>query len=141
MLFRSALTGITTTLGGMSNYPNSKVGTAYSFLDGVYMVEDVTSPVIVGPNSGGICTVTCNFAPIEGPFGNYVQVYKRGPNNTGVNTNGSSGTTPFYGRYSWGKIYDYQNRILGNPKSFNVYNDNGLSGISTNPQIFRTVGL
>ena len=123
------LVGITTTLGGMSNYPASKVGTAVSFLDGVYIVEDVTQ------QSLGIVTVTCHFAPIEGLFGNYVEVYARGESYTGVNTNG------FYGRYSWGKIFDYQNRLLDNPKSFEVYNDNGLSGISTNPQVFRTRGL
>ena len=113
----------------MSNYPASKVGTAVSFLDGVYIVEDVTQ------QSLGIVTVTCHFAPIEGLFGNYVEVYARGESYTGVNTNG------FYGRYSWGKIFDYQNRLLDNPKSFEVYNDNGLSGISTNPQVFRTRGL
>jgi len=124
-----ALTGITTFLGGMSNYPASKVGTASSFIDGVYRVENVTT------QSLGIVTVTCHFAPIEGGFGNFVSVYVRGSNNTGVGTNG------FYGRYSWGKIYDYQNRVLLDPQTFKVYNDNGIIGISTNPQIFRTRGL
>jgi hypothetical protein len=124
-----ALTGITTFLGGMSNYPNSRVGTAYSFIDGVYIVESVTA------QSLGIVTVTCHFAPIEGSFGNFVSVYPRGSNNTGVGTNN------FYGRYSWGKIYDYQNRLLRSPQTFEVYNNNGLIGISTNPQIFRTRGL
>lgn len=124
-----ALTGITTFLGGMSNYPASKVGTALSFIDGVYRVESVTT------QSLGIVTVTCHFAPIEGGFGNFVSVYPRGSSNTGVGTNG------FYGRYSWGKIYDYQNRSLASPEIFKVYNDNGIIGISTNPQIFRTRGL
>lgn len=124
-----ALTGITTSLGGMSNYPASKVGTAYTYLDGVYMVESVTPP------SSGIVTVTCNFAPIEDVAGNYVLVYPRGSSNSGINTNN------FYGRYSWSKIYDYQNRILDNPKTFEVYNDSGISGISTNPQVLRTRGV
>ena len=117
------LVGITTLLGGMSNYPNSKIGIAKSFIDGVYIVEDVTSPSV------GIITVTCNFAPM---VDNYVKVYTRGSNNTGVGTNN------YYGRYSWAKIYDYQNRILGDPKTFAVFNDNGISGISSSPKIIRT---
>jgi len=125
-----ALTGITTSLGGMTNYPTSVVGTAVSFLDGVYRVENVTSPSL------GIVTVTCNFAPAPNstpPY--YVNVYARGESDTGIGTNN------FYGRYSWSKIYDFQNRILSDPKSFEVYNNGGLTGISTNPQIFRTRGL
>ena len=117
------LVGITTLLGGMSNYPNSKIGIAKSFIDGVYIVEDVTLP------SAGIVTVTCNFAPM---VDNYVKVYARGSSNTGIGTNN------FYGRYSWAKIYDYQNRILGNPQTFEVFNDNGISGISSSPKIIRT---
>ena len=117
------LVGITTLLGGMSNYPNSKIGIAKSFIDGVYIVEDITIPSV------GIVTVTCNFAPM---VDNYVKVYTRGSNNTGVGTNN------YYGRYSWAKIYDYQNRILGDPKTFAVFNDNGISGISSSPKIIRT---
>ena len=117
------LVGITTLLGGMSNYPNSKIGIAKSFIDGIYIVEDVTLPSV------GIVTVTCNFAPM---VDDYVKVYKRGPNNTGI------GTNDFYGRYSWAKVYDYQNRILGNPQTFEVFNDNGISGISSSPKIVRT---
>ena len=117
------LVGITTLLGGMSNYPNSKIGIAKSFIDGVYIVEDVTSPSV------GIVTVTCNFAPM---VDNYVKVYTRGSDNSGI------GTNDYYGRYSWAKIYDYQNRILGNPKSFEVFNDNGIAGISSSPKVIRT---
>jgi len=117
------LVGITTLLGGMSNYPNSKIGIAKSFIDGVYIVEDVTTPSI------GIVTVTCNFAPM---VDNYLKVYTRGSNNSGVGTNN------YYGRYSWAKIYDYQNRILGDPKTFEVFNDNGINGISSSPKIIRT---
>ena len=117
------LVGITTLLGGMSNFPNSKIGTAKSFIDGVYIVEDVTTPNL------GIVTVTCNFAPMES---NYVKVYARGSDQSGI------GTNVFYGRYSWGKIYDYQNRVLSDPKDFAVYNDNGLVGISSSPKVSRT---
>ena len=115
-----ALTGITTSLGGMSNYPNSKVGTARSFIDGVYRVENVTPP------NSGIVTVTCNFVAVNGGLS--------------VNIAGLSQTT-FYGNYSWGKFYDYDNRQLGTPKQFNVNTDNGLIGLSTSPQVSRTVPL
>ncbi len=117
------LVGITTLLGGMSNYPNSKIGIAKSFIDGVYIVEDITSPSV------GIVTVTCNFAPM---VDNYVKVYSRGSSNTGIGTNN------FYGRYSWAKIYDYQNRILGDPQTFEVFTDNGITGMSSSPKIIRT---
>jgi len=122
-----ALTGITTSLGGMSNYPASRVGTAVSFIDGVYRVENVTTPIL------GIVTVTCNLAPSS--LGNFVQVYKRGSNNSGINTNN------FYGRYSWGKLFDYQNRVLGDPKSFNANTNNGITGLNTTPKIIRTRSL
>ena len=122
-----AVTGITTSLGGMSNYPASKVGTAVSFIDGVYRVEQVTNPVL------GIVTVTCNLAPSS--FGNFVQIYKRGLNNSGIGTNN------FYGNYSWGKIFDFQNRILGNPKSFSAFTDNGIVGLSTSSKVIRTRSL
>ena len=119
------LIGITTLAGGMSNYPNSKVGIAKSFLDGVYRVEDVTEPVL------GIVTVTCNFAP-RTPNDNEVQVYVRGNSNSGVNTNN------YYGRYSWGKIFDFQNRINRFPENFDVNVDNGMIGIRTGPIVTRT---
>jgi hypothetical protein len=122
-----AITGITTSLGGMSNYPASKVGTAVSFIDGVYRVEHVTNPVL------GIVTVTCNLAPSS--FGNFVQIYKRGADNSGI------GTNEFYGNYSWGKIFDFQNRVLGDPKSFSAFTDNGIVGLSTSSKVIRTRGL
>ena len=123
-----ALTGITESLGGMSNYPNSKVGTARSFIDngyiidGVYRVEGVTTA-----NAGvGIVTVSCNFVAVNGGLS--------------VNIAGLSQTT-YYGNYSWGKFYDYDNRQLGTPKQFDVNTDDGLIGLSTSPQVSRTVPL
>jgi hypothetical protein len=115
-----ALTGITDSLGGMPNYPNSKVGTARSFIDGVYKVENVTLP------NAGIVTVRCNFVAVNGGLS--------------LSLVGLSQTT-FYGNYSWGKFYDYDNRQLGTPKQFVVNTDNGLIGLSTSPQVARTVPL
>jgi hypothetical protein len=119
------LVGITTLLGGMSNYPNSKVGISTLFLDGVYRVEDVTDPIL------GIVTVTCNFAPRD-PTVNEIQVYIRGENRSGINTHN------FYGRYSWGKIYDFQNRLNSFPENFDVNVDNGIVGIKNGPIVTRT---
>jgi len=105
----------------LNNYPASKVGTAVSFIDGVYRVERVSQPV------SGIVTVRCMFA--LAPNGGAIQV------NTNTNDNG------VYGRYSWGKIYDYENRSRFNPQNFIVNTDNGLVGLSTAPEVYRTRGV
>jgi hypothetical protein len=116
-----ALTGISTYLGGLGNYPDSKVGTAVSFLDGVYRVERVTAPAT------GIVTVGCNFA--LSPSGGSIQV------NAFTNPKG------YMGRYTWGKIYDFQNRSREDPQSFIVNVDNGIVGLSTAPDVYRTRGV
>jgi hypothetical protein len=126
-----SLIGISTFLGGMSNYPNSKIGIATNFLDGVYIVENVTAPF------AGIVTVTCHFAPDSGTS---VSVSDRGTYNSGTLTFSGINTNGFYGRYSWSKLYDFQNRSLSltGSKSFDVYTDNGLTGLSTSPKVVRT---
>ena len=126
------LVGITTLdgLNGMANYPDSVVGimrTEQKFIDGVYRVEQVTTA------QAGIVTVTCNFQSNDASVaGESIQVYQRGADVSGVNTNG------FYGNYSWGKIYDFRNRVLGSPKSFTVDRDQGIVGLETAPVIYRT---
>ena len=47
----------------------------------------------------------------------------------------------FYGKYSWGNIYDYQNRGIGIPKNFTINTNNGLIGLSSAPEVTRTRGL
>ena len=116
----SALTGITTSSGGLNNYAESVVGTAYTTLDGVYRAERVSAP------HAGIVTVRCMFALQNGGA---IQV------NTNNNTDG------IHGKYSWGKIFGYQNRAIFSPKHFNVNTMNGLTGISTSADVFRTRGL
>lgn len=108
-----ALTGITTTTG-------IKVGTATSFIDGLYRVENIVS----NPSSG-IVTVRCDFVPVPNGVDRAI--------NVGINT--------FYGRYTWSKIYDYQNRARENPKDFVVNTNNGLTGLSTAAEVYRTRGL
>jgi hypothetical protein len=117
-----ALTGITTSIGGLANYPASRIGTAVTYLDGVYRVERVLTDI-----TSGITTVGCNFAP--GPSGYPINV------TVGINTFG------FYGKYSWGLFYNYQNRQNRNPKTFDLNTNNGLVGLSTAPVVFRTRSL
>ena len=66
-------------------------------------VEKVTDVDVLS----GVVTVTCAFQP--------------GPNNNsdiqvGVGTTATIDT--YWGKYSWGKIYGYQNRSQGLPQSF-----------------------
>jgi photosystem II stability/assembly factor-like uncharacterized protein len=110
-----ALTGITTSTGII-------VGTSTSFIDGLYKVENVVS----NPSSG-IVTVRCDFVSV--------------PNGVSKAVNLGTNTTGFYGRYTWGKIYDYQNRARENPKNFIVNTNDGLVGLSTAAEIYRTRGL
>ena len=112
-----ALTGITTSLGGMSNYPASKVGTATSYIDGVYKVEFVNKTIV----PQGITTVTCNVVPVNGGIG--------------INTSGVTGK--YYGNYSWSKIINYENRAIKNPLEYTVNTNNGLIGLSTAPTVQR----
>jgi hypothetical protein len=107
-----ALTGITTTTG-------IRVGTSTSFIDGLYRVENASNP------SSGIVTVRCDFVPVPNGVDKAI--------NIGINT--------FYGRYTWSKIYDYQNRARENPKDFIVNTNNGLTGLSTAAEVYRTRGL
>ena len=110
-----ALTGITTSTG-------ITVGTSTSFIDGLYRVEN-----IVSNSSTGIVTVRCDFVPV--------------PNGVNKSINLGINTTGFYGRYTWGKIYDYQNRARENPKIFTVNTNDGLVGLSTAAEVYRTRGL
>lgn len=88
-------------------------------LDGVYSVEDITDPDVIT----GISTITCRFGQLPVDITN--SIIKGNQIN-------------FYGRYSWGKIYNFQNRSRGNPKQFESYNDNGIIGISTSAEVYRT---
>jgi hypothetical protein len=108
-----ALTGITTATG-------IRIGTATSFIDGLYRVENVVSNPL-----SGIVTVRCDFVSVNGGVDKAITV--------GINT--------FYGRYTWSKIYDYQNRARENPKDFVVNTNNGLTGLSTAAEVYRTRGL
>ena len=116
-----ALTGITTSSGS-----NVAVGmvTSGDYLGGVFRVEQITT----GDAISGLVTVTCAFQPGPTPYGNNtIQV--------GVATTATTDT--FWGKYSWGQIYGYQNRASGNPQEFFVNSNNGNTGLSTAPVVSR----
>ena len=58
-----------------------------------------------------------------------------------ANWDGNTGmtTSNYQGAYSWGKIV-LKNRLFSN-KTYSVYNENGIGGISTSPTIIRTEPL
>ena len=101
-------------LTGITTSTGIRVGTSTSFIDGLYRVKNSSTP------SSGIVTVRCDFVSVP-------------TLNVGINT--------FYGRYTWSKIYDYQNRARENPKDFVVNTNNGLTGLSTAAEVYRTRGL
>jgi hypothetical protein len=104
----------------LNNYAESVVGVAYTTLNGVYRAERVSTP------HAGIVTVRCMFA-----F----------QNNAAIQVNVNNNTNGIHGKYSWGRISDFQNRAIFSPKHFFVDTSNGLTGISTSADVFRTRGL
>ena len=120
-----ALTGITTSSG--SNQPVGMV-TSGDYLGGVFRVEEVT----VGDAISGLATVTCAFLPGPTPYGN---------NTIQVGLGVTSNMDTFWGKYSWGKFFGYQNRGAGNPTNFLVNTMNGNVGLSTAAVVSRTKPL
>jgi len=116
-----ALTGITTSSGS-----NVVVGmvTEGDYLGGVFRVETITP----GDAVSGLATVTCAFLPGPISYGNNV---------IQVGLAVTANTDTFWGKYSWGQIYGYQNRGSGNPEEFFVNNMNGNTGLSTASVVSR----
>ena len=116
-----ALTGITTSSGS-----NVAVGmvTEGDYLGGVFRVETITP----GDAVSGLATVTCAFLPGPISYGNNV---------IQVGLAVTANTDTFWGKYSWGQIYGYQNRGSGNPEEFFVNNMNGNTGLSTASVVSR----
>ena len=116
-----ALTGITTSSGS-----NVTVGvvTEGDYLGGVFRVETITP----GDAVSGLATVTCAFLPGPVSYGNNV---------IQVGLAVTANTDTFWGKYSWGQIFGYQNRGSGNPEEFFVNNLNGNTGLSTASVVSR----
>ena len=127
-----ALTGITTSLGGYLNFPANKIAEipAGETLQGRFFVEKVTPVDVVS----GLVTVTCAFQPK--PFNNSDIAVGLDPNGPYFLDN-EFYYSPYYGKYTWGKIRNYQNRAGGSPKQFFVNPDNGATGLSTAAVVTR----
>lgn len=103
---------------GLTSLSNSGsvVGVGTSFIDNVYKVY---STQLVTGNAFGIGSTT------------FLRVTTLVNSFAGITT----GSNNFYGRYSWGRLYDF-NGVTS--KSFTTNNLNGLSGLSTAPSVIRT---
>ena len=53
----------------------------------------------------------------------------------------TSDTDTFWGKYSWGQFYGYQNRGAGTPTNFLVNTMDGNTGLSTAAVVSRTKPL
>ena len=96
----------------------SIVGVGTTFIDNVYKVVGVTTVIgdAVGVGQTTLTRVTVSVS----------------------NNSISSGSSDFYGNYSWGRIYDIKRP---DSKSFTSFTQNGVSGIQTSPIIVRTIEL
>ena len=93
---------------------NSAIGIGTTFIDNVYRADRVDND-----GTAGIVTVYSNVRSLVG-----------------------LGTTslPRIGYYSWGRFYNFT-RSITDPKSFNIVNNNGYTGLNTAPLITRIKGL
>ena len=109
---------------------NNVLGISTSFVDGVYEVlEKVEHPRVIG----GIGTATVRVrAKVDNPPLGF---------DFDANWDGNTGmtTSNYQGAYSWGKIV-LKSRLFSS-KTYSVYNENGIGGISTSPTIIRTEPL
>ena len=103
----NSVTGAPTTSVTVSNQP---IGIGTTFLDNIYLVAQREK------SNSGIVTVYCNVQGI-----------------TGI---GTTEFAPRIGKYSWGRLYNYQRDRL-NPKSFPANTGNGSIGILTGPVVSR----
>jgi len=95
--------------------PNSSViGIGTSFIDNVYRADEVVT------SSSGIVTVYSNVQSLAGL--------------------GTTSLSPKIGYYSWGRLYGFNRDVL-NPRSFTINNQNGYTGLTTAPIVFRVTPL
>jgi hypothetical protein len=95
------------------------VGIGTSFIDNIYKVMSVTN---VTGDAVGVGTTTLTRVTVSVS------------STTGV----SVGSSVFYGRYSWGRLYDF---VKSDASSFTAIHTDGVTGIITGPVIVRTKDL
>jgi hypothetical protein len=94
----------------------SVVGVGTSFIDGVY---EVYSTSVVTGNAFGIGSTS--FLRVTTLINSFAGI--------------STGNNNYYGRYSWGRLYDFNGSAK---KSYSVNLSNGLTGLSTSASVVRT---
>lgn len=70
--------------------------------------------------------------------GEEISMITKVSNHNNLESDLTNSTTNYYGNYSWGKINAFK-RL--NPKSFEVYNNNGYIGINSSPVVRRSYPL
>ena len=119
MIYDTAVgTGVTSVYGN----DNDVVGIGTQFLDNIYVVDSRTGGMSIAANGEIICNVHSN--------SNLV-----GIGSTGLFNDTQAGLTTSLGKISWGRIYNYSQRI--NPVSIGVTGLVVDSGLSTFPTIQR----
>ena len=96
------------------NRDASVIGIGTSFIDNVYRADEVVT------SSSGIVTVYSNVQSLAGL--------------------GTTSLSPKVGYYSWGRFYGFNRDVL-NPKSFTINNQNGYTGLTTAPIVYRVTPL
>jgi len=92
------------------NIDASVIGIGTSFIDNVYRADEVVT------SSSGIVTVYSNVESLAGL--------------------GTTSLSPKLGYYSWGRFYNF-NRSVTSPRSFTINNQNGYTGLTTAPIVYR----
>ena len=93
---------------------NVAIGIGTTFIDNVYRADQVDND-----GTAGIVTVHSNVRSLAGL---------------------SDTSLPRLGYYSWGRFYNFS-RSVTDPRSFNIVNTNGYTGLTTAPSITRIKGL
>ena len=92
------------------NTDGTAIGIGTSFMDNVYRASEVIT------SNSGIVTVYSNVESLAGL--------------------GTTSLSPKLGYYSWGRFYGF-NRSVTSPKSFTINNQNGYTGLTTAPIVYR----
>ena len=113
----------TNTGSGLTAYGDAAgtttVGIGTSFIDNIYRVmavENVTGDA-VGVGTTTLTRVTVSVSSTEGV---------------------GTGSSEFFGRYSWGRLYEF---VKTDTSQFTAINNDGITGIQTGPVIVRTKDL
>jgi hypothetical protein len=108
-----------TSYSSASGSPATIVGVGTTFIDNVYRVVGVST--VIGDALGVGSTVL-------------TRVTVSVDDNSSIST----GSSEFYGNYSWGRLFDFKRE---NPKAFVANVSKGPIGVETGPLIMRTIEL